>query len=107
LVFDQPTPKALAEYLSSLVIADPVEEGAGRDLEALEALVAKLPKVGGPQKDVRHRLRVVGSAILRYADEDQPVPVGSSGLGADPVAADASDSEVFDFLDRRSSEELR
>jgi NAD(P)-dependent dehydrogenase (short-subunit alcohol dehydrogenase family)/acyl carrier protein len=100
LVFDQPTPKALAEHLSPLVIPDSAGGNGIQDIEALEALVAKVASLDGAQKDVRHRLRVVGTSILRFAEGEVQVADGD-GSDSDLAMAEASDSEVFAFLDRR------
>ncbi|MFC4044699.1 type I polyketide synthase [Dactylosporangium siamense] len=87
VVFDHPTPAALARHLNTALVPDV----AGDPLAALDALAAALPAGDadpGTRRQVAERLR----SLLRRWD-DGPVE-GGDGL------AEADDDEMFDLIDR-------
>ncbi|WP_018505730.1 type I polyketide synthase [Parafrankia discariae] len=99
VVFDHPTPDALARYLRGLLlpaeeVEDPVLAGLGR----LEAALASAPPDGEVRASVDTRLR----AILRsLAGPPASGPDGPAGPDADPRPTgldEASDEEMFELL---------
>jgi NAD(P)-dependent dehydrogenase (short-subunit alcohol dehydrogenase family)/acyl carrier protein len=95
LVFDYPTPDALAGYLrAALVPARP--DGAPpelAELDAMEAALAGLPPGDEARARIAARLR-----SLLWRLEGDPEPAAGVAAGADDLGS-ASDDELFDVLD--------
>ncbi|MET7425061.1 type I polyketide synthase [Dactylosporangium sp. NPDC005555] len=90
VVFDHPTPAALARHLNAELVPD----AGGDPLRALDALAAALPAEDadpGTRRQVAERLR----SLLRRWD-DGPAGDGPAGDGL----AEADDDEMFDLIDR-------
>jgi acyl carrier protein len=87
LIFDHPTPAALAAHLTGLLAPpDPVGELAG--LAELDRLAAEISSLAGGthRHAVTARLRELLAAVSGEAAQDQDV-------------VDASDDDLFDILD--------
>ncbi|MDR6593153.1 acyl transferase domain-containing protein/D-arabinose 1-dehydrogenase-like Zn-dependent alcohol dehydrogenase/acyl carrier protein [Saccharothrix longispora] len=96
-VFDHPTPTALAAHLLSLLEPgfESVPDAHLADLAALEAAVSGgLPEAA--RDEVAGRLR----ALLDLLGGGGDVPVPAGGAGFVDVIDDASDDEIFEFIDR-------
>ncbi|MGW6513217.1 acyl carrier protein, partial [Streptomyces niveus] len=91
LVFDHPTPEALATHLRTELVPD---AGPGGAAELLDRFAAALPELatGDDRALVRERL------------EDLLVQLAGAGPAGDSDSADrldgATDDEIFDFIDR-------
>lgn len=96
LVFDHPTPAALAAFLLTLA-APPAEDPAKTvlaELDRLEASLAALP----PQDESRPALSVRLHALLGKLNAK--TPEGDGGEPGEPFAA-ASTDDIFDFIDNQ------
>ncbi|WP_443055811.1 SDR family NAD(P)-dependent oxidoreductase [Streptomyces sp. NBC_00690] len=102
LVFDHPTPQALAAHLAARTAAGrPAPETAVKaGLDSLEALLDAMPP-DGVSDELAARLQEV---LSRWQPGGSPLPTAVAG-GADDLAPDriesASDDEVFDYIDRQ------
>ncbi|OKH94376.1 beta-ketoacyl synthase [Streptomyces uncialis] len=102
LVFDHPTPEALARHLTALTTAArPTGDAAVRaGLDTLEALLEALPP-DGVSDELASRLREV---LSRPLPGGTPAPATDGGdahdLAPDRIES-ASDDEVFDYIDRQ------
>ncbi|MEU5397652.1 phosphopantetheine-binding protein, partial [Streptomyces tibetensis] len=101
VVFDHPTPVALAAYIQAQAAAPgppggPVGAAAG-ELDRLEASLGALAKDGSPPDETRvalsARLRALADRLAGPADTPSPSAAHVAGLG------DASADEIFDFID--------
>ncbi|MGW4380753.1 SDR family NAD(P)-dependent oxidoreductase [Kitasatospora sp. NPDC004531] len=105
LVFDHPTPEALARHLAERVgAARPTGDEAVRaGLDALEALLGALPPEG-VSGELAARVRDVLSRALPGGTPAAARPAGEPGdpddLAPDLIEA-ASDEEMFEYLDRQ------
>ncbi|WP_425268881.1 SDR family NAD(P)-dependent oxidoreductase [Kitasatospora cheerisanensis] len=106
LVFDHPTPEALARHLAERAgAARPSADAAVRaGLDALESLLDALPQ-DGVSEELAARLREVLSRPLPAAAPAAPArPAGDPGdpddLAPELIEA-ASDDEMFEYLDRQ------
>ncbi|WP_434739545.1 SDR family NAD(P)-dependent oxidoreductase [Micromonospora sp. SH-82] len=92
LVFDHPTPLAVAEHLRAELFADSAPDvGVGARLDDLERALDALPDPRG-HADVGARLE----ALLRRWQSRRPPETESV-----TISDDASDDELFSMLDRR------
>ncbi|MEU8702272.1 SDR family NAD(P)-dependent oxidoreductase [Streptomyces sp. NPDC048680] len=94
LVFDHPTPSALADHLLGALLpsgSDGAADGLIADLARVEGLLAALPADGADQARVAEHLRQLAA---RWA-------AAESGEGTDADALDAvTADELFDLIDR-------
>jgi polyketide synthase 12 len=94
LVFDHPTPTALADHLLGALLpsrSDDDVDGLIADLARVEGVLATLPADGAGRARVAEHLRQVAA---RWS-------AGESGEGIDAAALDAvSADELFDLIDR-------
>jgi acyl carrier protein len=98
LVFDYPTPAALAGFLrAELVSAAPA---AGVDLDGLEAVLATVP-AGDPR---RHAITLRLRAMLARWDDD---PGRAAGADVTEQIQAATAVEIFDFIDNELGRALR
>ncbi|MEU6162191.1 SDR family NAD(P)-dependent oxidoreductase, partial [Streptomyces sp. NPDC047130] len=100
LVFDHPTPTALATHLWTELAgtAEPAEDDTGAvlaGLHRLEEAVARLTASGADGRAVADRLR----ALLAGMAEGGTDPAGVKTVVTDRLE-DASASDVFDFIDK-------
>ncbi|QNP67941.1 phosphopantetheine-binding protein [Streptomyces genisteinicus] len=100
LVFEHPTPAALAAHLwtSLAVSTDPAGAGTAdvlAGLDRLEAAVGRLAAAGADSPEVADRLR----ALLARVTEGETDAAGVKTAVADRLE-DASASDVFDFIDK-------
>ncbi|QMU70750.1 type I polyketide synthase [Streptacidiphilus sp. P02-A3a] len=95
LVFDHPTPEALARHLLARTTADrPSAEAAVlSELDRLEARWTGLPPDPGIREQLAQRLRQALTRLEPGVDQAQP-------LSADRIEA-ATDDEVFAYIDRQ------
>ncbi|WP_344407600.1 beta-ketoacyl reductase, partial [Dactylosporangium fulvum] len=89
VVFDHPTPTALAKYLDGALVPDE----AVSPLAALDALAAALPE-GDVDPDVRRQVAERLRNLLRRWDDTEQGGAGDGELEA------ATDDEMFDLIDR-------
>ncbi|MEV0416465.1 beta-ketoacyl reductase, partial [Streptomyces sp. NPDC050448] len=104
LVFDHPTPAAVAAYLRAGIVPDAAEGGAPllEEIDKLEAVLAR----GTGDNVVRARVTMRLQALLAKWNESedpagaQPAAAASTGPATDAAAAaaDASDEELFAFI---------
>ncbi|MGW7449386.1 SDR family NAD(P)-dependent oxidoreductase, partial [Kitasatospora sp. NPDC054795] len=103
LVFDHPTPEALARHLAERVTAArPTGDAAVRaGLDTLETLLEALPP-DGVSDELAARIREVLSRPLpgRTADTTARPTGDADDLAPDLIEA-ASDDEMFDYIDRQ------
>ncbi|MEU1669269.1 type I polyketide synthase [Streptomyces sparsogenes] len=100
LVFDYPTPTALAGYLVSQVLpAEPADEPAAAHLDEIEATLAALDADDPRRAGLTHRLRLL---LWRYADGDGALEPGEETGGDDLETASAD--EMFALIDREFGE---
>jgi len=94
LVFDHPTPEALARHLTTRTAADRPSAGASvlSELDRLEPLWAGLPPDEALREQLTQRLR---QALARL----EPRTGAVTALSADRIEA-ATDDEVFAYIDR-------
>ncbi|MFJ1589286.1 SDR family NAD(P)-dependent oxidoreductase [Kitasatospora albolonga] len=103
LVFDHPTPEALARHLAErATAARPTGDAAVRaGLDALENLLDALPP-GGVSDELAARIRDV---LSRPLPGGTPATAARPTEGADDLAPElieaASDDEMFDYIDRQ------
>ncbi|MFE5075510.1 SDR family NAD(P)-dependent oxidoreductase [Streptomyces halstedii] len=103
LVFDHPTPEALARHLAErTTAARPTGDAAVRaGLDTLETLLDALPP-GGVSDELAARIREV---LTRPLPGGTPATTARPTGDADDLAPDlieaASDDEVFDYIDRQ------
>lgn len=99
LVFDYPTPLALADYLVAQVLpADPADEPAAAHLAGIEAALAALDADDPQRAGLVHRLQVL---LWRYADPDSSSARDEDTAGGDDLdLGSASADEVFALIDR-------
>ncbi|WP_067464458.1 type I polyketide synthase [Nocardia amamiensis] len=91
VVFDHPTPAALAQYIRQEIA--PVDDAPARlrgEVEALAHDCAAAELSAEDRRDLAARLR----AVLRELDDDTPETVLAGDLGT------ADDSELFEFIDQ-------
>ncbi|MYR61289.1 hypothetical protein GTY54_35425, partial [Streptomyces sp. SID625] len=106
LVFDHPTPEALARHLAErATAARPTGDAAVRaGLDTLETLLDALPP-GGVSDELAARIREVLARSLPGGTPDTVVRPTDGADGADDLAPElieaASDDEVFDYIDRQ------
>ncbi|MER7272149.1 phosphopantetheine-binding protein, partial [Micromonospora carbonacea] len=95
VVFDYPTPLALARHLRTLVVADgaTATEGLLSELEKLDGLFA----ASAPDQLTRQKLLVQMQAFLARWGDDRPASVDAPVV---PTLDAASDAELFDFIHR-------
>ncbi|MFB9547624.1 SDR family NAD(P)-dependent oxidoreductase, partial [Micromonospora sagamiensis] len=93
VVFDYPTPLALARHLRTLVVEDGVAATAGllSELEKLDGLFA----TSAPDPLTRQKLLVQMQAFLARWGDDRAVEAPAA-----PTLDGASDAELFDFIHR-------
>ena len=96
LMFDQPTPAAVAEYVRSrlaehAVPRSPIDEA----LERIEALLAQAAKDERTREEAHRRLRVFNMRV-----ESLLSSAGDAADDFDDELADASDEEMFELIDR-------
>ncbi|ADI11532.1 modular polyketide synthase [Streptomyces bingchenggensis BCW-1] len=100
LVFDYPTPTALAGYLVSQVLpAEPADEPAAAHLDEIEATLAALDADDPRRTGLTHRLRLL---LWRYADGDDALEPREETGGDDLETASAD--EMFALIDREFGE---
>ncbi|MGW2775083.1 SDR family NAD(P)-dependent oxidoreductase [Streptomyces olivaceoviridis] len=94
LVFDQPTPHALAAHLKTALVPGPADQArsALAELDRLEAALHALPDQDGSHARVTARLE----ALLRGWQDSHARPTGS---GSPADVHDASDEELFARID--------
>jgi acyl carrier protein len=95
LIFDYPTPRALAEQVwTEIAPAEaPVRAPAVTELEQLESALAGIPADSGQRGDITRRLQAI---LSRWLTTD---PAASSETPAAEFEL-ATPDEVFDFLDK-------
>ncbi|MFJ4988490.1 type I polyketide synthase [Streptomyces sp. NPDC088732] len=114
LVFDHPTPAAVAGFLRAGIVPDAAAGGAPL-LEELDKLEAVLQR-GTGDNVVRARVTMrLQSLLAKWNESDEPepaaaaLPAGTEGGGADPAGTalddvaqlqDASDEELFAFINK-------
>ncbi|UKD51743.1 SDR family NAD(P)-dependent oxidoreductase [Amycolatopsis sp. FU40] len=94
VVFDQPTPDALARLLRTELAGDP-EQAVEAELDRLADTIAALAGHDGQRETARARL----TALLRTLDDGKE----ANELSASELLESASDEEVFDFVDNELS----
>ncbi|MDT0544781.1 type I polyketide synthase [Streptomyces lonegramiae] len=100
LVFDYPTPTALAGHLVSRVLpAEPAEVPAAEHLDGIEAALAALDADDPRRSGLTHRLQVL---LWRYTDGESASEPGEETGGDDLETASAD--EVFALIDREFGE---
>jgi pimaricinolide synthase PimS1 len=95
LVFDHPTPAAVARHLHELVADDARSRPAfDEQLDGLEAQVASIAADDAARERVRKRLRSLLAALSAGDGKD------GDGMTADKILAATSDDEIFDLLEK-------
>ncbi|MFE2922598.1 type I polyketide synthase [Streptomyces goshikiensis] len=98
LVFDHPSPVALAAHLLTLA-APAAEDTTGALLAELDRIETSLEALSADAASVRATVSVRLQSLLAKLDET--AAPSAAGAGEDPAArlADASAEEIFDFID--------
>ena len=99
LVFDHPTPAALARFLAAQL--DPGAAAAGQpdyltEIDKLAASVAGAPPEGAIRLQLRRRLE----ALTRQLRDDGPPEPDASDADGDAALTSASDDDIFALIDR-------
>ncbi|MEW2511331.1 SDR family NAD(P)-dependent oxidoreductase [Streptomyces sp. NPDC046870] len=97
LVFDQPTPHALAAHLKTALVPGPADQArsALAELDRLEAALHALPDQDGSHARVTARLE----ALLRGWQDGHARPTDPGSPADVPDVRDASDEELFARID--------
>ena len=99
LIFDHPSPAAVAEFLRHQLVPDVQSEQIHAELDRLEAALGNLPALADGQHEYADRLR---SLLDRLAPADRST--GRAGRPAPPGGDDdlefATDEDIFDALDQ-------
>ena len=101
LIFDHPTPAALAEYVRSRltekgVARAPVEE----QLDKLEAILAELAEDEGARARAQTRLRAFNARLDSFLAGDASWDAGLEEDREDGGLGEVSDEEMFELIDR-------
>ena len=101
LVFDHPTPAAVAEYTRSKVSVN----GAGtpaidEQLDKLEAALAAIAEDDGERTRIKGRLQGLTRRVQSLLTDDSYV-LATVGAEAEDALESATDDEVFELLDKR------
>jgi acyl transferase domain-containing protein/acyl carrier protein len=101
LVFDHPTPAAVAEYTRSKVSVN----GAGapaidEQLDKLEAALASIAEDDGERTRIKGRLQGLTRRVQSLLADDSYV-LAAVGAEAEDALESATDDEVFELLDKR------
>ncbi|WP_443062018.1 phosphopantetheine-binding protein [Streptomyces sp. NBC_00490] len=104
VVFDHPTPTALATHLRGLLVSDDAQDGTGAVLDGLKALeesAAALAGGGDGTARIVERLEALVWKLRDNGAQAEPAP----GDDADPAGAtddlaSATAEDMFDLLDR-------
>ncbi|MGA8363766.1 MAG: SDR family NAD(P)-dependent oxidoreductase, partial [Solirubrobacteraceae bacterium] len=101
LVFDHPTPAAVAEYTRSKVSVN----GAGtpaidEQLDKLEAALASIAEDDGERTRIKGRLQGLTRRVQSLLADDSYV-LATVGAEAQDALESATDDEVFELLDKR------
>jgi acyl transferase domain-containing protein/D-arabinose 1-dehydrogenase-like Zn-dependent alcohol dehydrogenase/acyl carrier protein len=95
LIFDYPTPSAVAEFLRGALVASP-ERVVSDSLDRLEKAVAGLPDVSNPDFDRTHRdIAARMESLLRSWKDLRTEPESTADL------SEVGDEELFELLDQR------
>ncbi|WP_269859684.1 SDR family NAD(P)-dependent oxidoreductase, partial [Streptomyces sp. RPT161] len=104
LIYDYPTPAALAEYLLAEVVPDAAGEPKNSVLEELDRLENALSALAPddvselvPDEAAQARIAVRLQSLLAKWNDVR----GAAEGGAADVLEEASDDELFDFIDKR------
>ncbi|MEV3875251.1 SDR family NAD(P)-dependent oxidoreductase, partial [Streptomyces sp. NPDC049906] len=102
LVFDHPTPEALARHLAARTAAGrPTDDSAVRaGLDSLETLLDALPEQAVSEELAARLHQVLSRWQTRRPSDPAPTGDGPDELAPDRIEA-ASDDEVFDYIDRQ------
>ncbi len=97
LVFDHPTPAALARFLLDEVLqpASSAPTSAEEELDRLELLLSEQAAEADDEDRVRIASRLE-TLLLRFGEVGQPASVGA----AEQLISSASAEEIYDFIDR-------
>jgi hypothetical protein len=97
LIFDHPTPAAVAEELRLQIEGATSQGSVGDDLDQLEAMLRSVTENSGERERVNTRLRSVAIRLQSYLN-GQRASVGDVASGDDDIDI-ASDDEIFELID--------
>ncbi|KUN38634.1 hypothetical protein AQJ30_13920 [Streptomyces longwoodensis] len=104
VVFDHPTPAALATHLRGLLVPDDAQDGTGAALDGLKALeesAAALAGGGDGTDRIVERLEALVWKLRDNGAQAEPAPGDDTGpAGATDDLASATAEDMFDLLDR-------
>ena len=101
LIFDHPSPAAVADYVHSLVAARgvvraPIEQ----ELDRLESMLAAIAEDERARARAQKRLRSFGVRLESFLAGSASWDAGDGEGSEDGGLADASDEEMFELIDR-------
>ncbi|MEU8327940.1 SDR family NAD(P)-dependent oxidoreductase, partial [Micromonospora sp. NPDC048839] len=97
LVFDQPNPAELAEYLIPALLGGAAGPDVDTEIDALEALLDAVDVDSGQRSRITTRLQTL---LTRWADQGRAEPAGDGEVTVSDHLEQATDEEIFQFIGR-------
>ena len=99
LVFDYPTPQAVAGYLRELVGEEEAGPRVDDQIDKLEALVASITSNGGVEPAAGSRLRALGARLQAYLRDASGEGAADGDGAAHEDLESASAEEIFEIIE--------
>nr|WP_229687501.1 type I polyketide synthase [Micromonospora parathelypteridis] len=97
LVFDQPNPTELADYLIPALLGGAAGPDVDTEIDALEALLDAVDVDSGQRSRITTRLQTL---LTRWADQGRAEPAGDGETTVSDHLEQATDEEIFQFIGR-------